>query len=151
MATFFLVDDTFDQKLIHDVFPPEATPARSFVAAVMTTVVRGATLMAIPNQARRFRLKMLSSSFLQRKALRVAQRRLLQQKDRVSGGRLAPYRATSEPDHRERKNIIKMNGSSAAPFAPPGARFIYNARWSRVLAVSPVRGNSGNGKIVHQA
>jgi len=25
-----------------------------------------------------------------------------------------------------------------------------NARWFRVLAVSPAYGNSGNGKIVHQ-
>src|SRR5712692_5225948 len=96
---------------------PDATPECRGSTALITIVVRGATVIAIPNPSTTTAGKNVvqyvppipGRAYSARPSAATAG-------PTVRGSRL-PTRATKPPDHRESANTISGNGSNAAPAA----------------------------------
>src|SRR5579859_1886419 len=94
---------------------PEATPALFAGTDCITAVVSGATLMAIPTP----RTATAGKKVVQYEPSLPDRRKSANPdaatKGPIISGSLAPYRATSPPDHRESIKISTIKGSNAAP------------------------------------
>ena len=94
---------------------PEAAPARSAPTEFITTVVRGATVTAIPKPSttnapkKSFQYEPPTPGCVKSRNPAATIR------GPMTSGFLGPYLATSPPDQRERKNIQRISGSAAAP------------------------------------
>src|SRR5262245_49108164 len=88
---------------------PEATPTRSFGTEFITVVVRGATVIAIPNP----RITTPGKNVVQYVPPTEGTANSANPTAAMIGpsisGRLAPYRATRLPDHLDNKNMRRMN------------------------------------------
>src|SRR4029077_20791400 len=96
---------------------PDATPACRLSTALITVVVSGATVIAMPNPSTttagknvvQYEPPIPGRAYSTRPSAAVA--------GPMVSGRRPPTRATRPPDHRDSANMITGNGSSAAPAA----------------------------------
>src|SRR6266850_3391981 len=96
---------------------PDATPARPLSTALITVVVSGATVIAMPNPTTTTAGKNVVQYEppIPGRAYKASPS-AASAGPTVSGTRV-PMRATSPPDHRESANMITGNGRTAAPAA----------------------------------
>src|SRR5215470_2517745 len=95
----------------------------------MTTVVRGATLTAIPKpRTRNAGKKDLQYEFPTPGTAKRAKPAAAMSGPMIKGG-FAPWRVIKPPDQGERKNIIRIRGRAAAPVAVAE----YPCTWMRFM------------------
>src|SRR5258705_13992342 len=99
------------------LFTPDAAPACRGSTALITVVVSGATVTAMPRPSTTTEGKNVAQYAppIPGRAYNARPTAAIEGPT-VSGSRL-PTRATNPPDHRESANMISGNGSSAAPAA----------------------------------
>src|SRR4026208_639569 len=99
------------------LFIPDATPACSSPTALITVVVKGATLIAIPSPS----TSTAGKKLVQKLPLIDGTANSTKPTAAIVGptvsGKRAPKRSTSPPDQRDNENTIATNGSIAAPAA----------------------------------
>src|SRR5947207_12987757 len=96
---------------------PEAMPAWLSFTEFITVVVNGATLIAMPRPSTTTAGKKVVQYLPPTPGLTKRANPIPAMIGPMTKGRREPYRLTNPPDQRESKNMIKMNGSDAAPAA----------------------------------
>src|SRR5678815_4619056 len=89
---------------------PEAVPASSSETEFITVVVSGATLVAIPKPRTVIAGKKVVQYWPSVEGSAKRAKPIATIRDPNTRGRFAPYRSASPPDHRDSKNIRRMNG-----------------------------------------